>query len=109
MIVAEYRVTGLSPAVIAELVAEVGPLRHEQHQARLAARPRRRAAGAGAKHKFVLVDRLLATRVSLRHGTSNANLLERMRQHRLDPVPQHLRLRQIHIVHAKRTYMKEWD
>ncbi|WP_340384663.1 transposase [Streptomyces sp. SS7] len=26
------RVTGLSPAVIAELVAEVGPLWHEQHR-----------------------------------------------------------------------------
>ncbi|MGW1958370.1 transposase family protein [Streptomyces sp. NPDC001920] len=68
---AEYRVTGLSSAVIAELVAEVGPLWHEQHQARLTARPRRRAVGAGAKHKFVFVDRLLATLVSLRHGTTH--------------------------------------
>ncbi|GAP51754.1 transposase [Streptomyces azureus] len=68
---AEYRVTGLSPDVIAELIAEVGPLWHEQHQARLTARPRRRAVGAGAKHKFVFVDRLLATLVSLRHGTTH--------------------------------------
>ncbi|MFJ4633881.1 transposase, partial [Streptomyces sp. NPDC088847] len=71
LIVAEYRVTGLSPAVIAELIAEVGPLWHGQHQARLAARPRQRAVGAGAKHRFVFVDRLLATLVSLRHGTTH--------------------------------------
>jgi len=71
LIVTEYRVTGLSPRVIAELVAEVGPLWHEQHQARLTARPRQRAVGAGAKHRFVFVDRLLATLVSLRHGTTH--------------------------------------
>ncbi|WFB88439.1 MULTISPECIES: transposase family protein [Streptomyces] len=69
LIVAEYRITGLSPDVIAELSAAVGPLWHEQHQARLTARPRRRAVGAAAKHRFVLIDRLLATLVSLRHGT----------------------------------------
>ncbi|MEU1515118.1 transposase family protein [Streptomyces sp. NPDC005811] len=71
LIVAEYRVTGLSPTVIAELVAEVGPLWHHQHQARLTARPRRRAVGAGVKHKFVYVDRLLVTLVNLRHGTTH--------------------------------------
>ncbi|WP_314225803.1 transposase family protein [Streptomyces zaehneri] len=71
MIIAEYRVTGLSPQVIGELIAEAGPLWHERHQARLTARPRRRAVGAGAKHKFVFVDRRLATLVSLRHGTTH--------------------------------------
>lgn len=71
LIVAEYRVTGLSPTVIAELVAEVGPLWYERHQARLTARPRRRAVGAGAEHRLVFVDRLLATLVSLRHGTTH--------------------------------------
>ena len=71
MIVAAYRITGLSPTVIAELVAEAGALWHELHQARLTARPRQRAAGAGAKHKFVFIDRLLATLVSLRHGTTH--------------------------------------
>ena len=71
MIVAKYRVTGLPPTVIAELVAEVGPLWHELHQARLTARPRQRAVGAGAKHNFVVLDRLLATLVSLRHGTTH--------------------------------------
>ncbi|WP_369275898.1 transposase family protein [Streptomyces sp. R11] len=35
---------------------------HKPHQARLTDRPRRRAVGAGAKHKFVSIDRLLATR-----------------------------------------------
>ncbi|WP_375792376.1 helix-turn-helix domain-containing protein [Streptomyces rhizosphaericus] len=68
---AEDRVTRLSPDVIAELVAEVGPLWHEQHQARLTARPRRRAVGAGAKHKLVFVDRLPATLENLRHGTTH--------------------------------------
>ncbi|MFC8248486.1 helix-turn-helix domain-containing protein [Streptomyces chartreusis] len=63
---AKYRVTGLSPAAIAGLIAEVGLLWH-QHQAR----SRRRVVGAGAKHKFVFVDRLLATLVSLRHGTTH--------------------------------------
>lgn len=71
MIAAEYRLTGLSPDVIAELVAEVGPLWHERHQARLTARPRRRTVEAGAQHKLVFVDRLLATLVSLRHGTTH--------------------------------------
>ncbi|MFD8005682.1 helix-turn-helix domain-containing protein [Streptomyces mirabilis] len=70
LIVAEYRVTGLSPDVIAELIAEVEPLWHEQHQVRLTVRTRRRAVGAGATHKFAFVDRLLATLVSVRHGTT---------------------------------------
>ncbi|MFD3505325.1 transposase family protein [Streptomyces sp. NPDC058678] len=65
------RITGLAPGVIAELVAEIGPLWHERHQAGLASRPRRRAVGAGAKHKLVFVDRLLATLVHLRHGATH--------------------------------------
>jgi hypothetical protein len=43
----------------------------EQHQTRLTNRPRQRAVGAGAKHTFVFVDMLLATLVSLRHGTTH--------------------------------------
>ncbi|MFK0284220.1 transposase family protein [Streptomyces sp. NPDC090499] len=54
----------------AELVAEVRPLWHEQHQVRPSTRPRRRALGARAKHRFDFVDRLLATLVGLRHGTT---------------------------------------
>ncbi|MDX3641719.1 transposase family protein [Streptomyces sp. MB09-02B] len=65
------RTTGLTPEVIAEVVAEVGPLWRERHQAGLTSRPRRRAVGAGAKHKLVFVDRLLATLVSLRHGATH--------------------------------------
>ncbi|MFF6804822.1 transposase family protein [Streptomyces sp. NPDC012616] len=57
--------------MIAELVAEIGPLWHERHQAVLMSRPRRRAVGAGAKHKLVFVDRLLATLVHLRHGVTH--------------------------------------
>ncbi|MEW9512814.1 transposase family protein [Streptomyces bacillaris] len=70
-IISDRRITGLSAAVIAELVAEVGPLWHERHQAKLASRPRKRAVGAGAKHRLVFVDRLLATLVHLRHGVTH--------------------------------------
>ncbi|MEV5177257.1 transposase family protein [Streptomyces flaveolus] len=63
--------TGLSAEVIAELVAEVGPLWHARHQAKLASRPRKRAVGASAKHRLVFVDRLPATLVHLRHATTH--------------------------------------
>ncbi|WP_343243305.1 transposase family protein, partial [Streptomyces sp. SID12501] len=69
-IVSDRRITGLSTDVIAELVAEVGPLWHERHQARLESRPRKRAVGAGAKHRLVFVDRLLAALVHLRHAAT---------------------------------------
>ncbi|MFC9262231.1 transposase family protein [Streptomyces hydrogenans] len=71
MIVSNRRITGLSADVIAELVAEVGPLWHERHQAKLTSRPRKRAVGAGAKHRLVFVDRLLAMLVHLRHGVTH--------------------------------------
>ncbi|MGW6391205.1 transposase family protein [Streptomyces sp. NPDC055103] len=71
VIVSNRRITGLSTDVIAELSAELGPLWHERHQAKLASRPRKRAVGAGAKHRFVFVDRLLATLVHLRHGATH--------------------------------------
>ncbi len=61
---------GLSADVIAELVAEVVLLWHERHQARPASRPRKWVVGAGAKHRLVFVDRLLATLVHLRHGAT---------------------------------------
>ncbi|WTH66085.1 transposase family protein [Streptomyces sp. NBC_01546] len=57
--------------MIAELVAEVGTLWHQRHQARLESRPRKRAVGAGAKHQPVFIDRLLATLVHLRHGATH--------------------------------------
>ncbi|MEU7018813.1 transposase family protein [Streptomyces sp. NPDC046385] len=71
VIISNRRITGLSADVVAELIAEVGPLWQERHQARLASRPRRRAVGAGAKHRFVFVDRLLAVLVHLRHGVTH--------------------------------------
>nr|WP_238427237.1 transposase family protein [Streptomyces adustus] len=71
MIVAAHRVTGLSMHVVSELGAGVGPLWHVRHQARPTARPRRRAAGAGAERRFVLVDRLPARLVRLRHGITH--------------------------------------
>ncbi|MGW7355444.1 transposase family protein [Streptomyces sp. NPDC054802] len=61
---------GLSVDVIAELVAELGPLWHERHQARVASRPRKRAIGAGTKHRLVFVDRLPATLAHLRQGAT---------------------------------------
>ncbi|WP_327350340.1 transposase family protein [Streptomyces sp. NBC_01304] len=65
------RITGLTREVIAELVAEVGPLWAAQRCRRLSERPRRRAMGAGARYKLVFVDRLLATLVHLRHGVTH--------------------------------------
>ncbi|GHA75605.1 hypothetical protein GCM10010345_92240 [Streptomyces canarius] len=44
---------------------------HERHQPKLASRPRKRAVGAGAKHRLVFVDRLLATLVHLRHAVTH--------------------------------------
>ncbi|MEV0415916.1 transposase family protein [Streptomyces sp. NPDC050448] len=71
MIISDRRITGLSSDVIAELDVEVGPLWHERYQARLESRPRERAVGAGAKHRLVFVDRLLATLVHFRHGVTH--------------------------------------
>ncbi|MFJ1797178.1 helix-turn-helix domain-containing protein [Kitasatospora griseola] len=71
MIVTERQITGLSQAVIADLVAELGPVWQAGRDAELLDRPRRRAVGAGAKHKLVFVDRLLATLVHLRHGVTH--------------------------------------
>ncbi|MBP2403477.1 hypothetical protein JO379_002946 [Streptomyces syringium] len=57
--------------MIAELVAEVGPLWTEQRHRRLVQRQRVRAVGAGARYKLVFVDRLLVTLVHLRHGVTH--------------------------------------
>ncbi|QXQ95488.1 transposase [Streptomyces sp. WY228] len=71
VIISNRRITGLAVGVIAELVEEIGPLWRERHQARLTSRPRKRAVGAGAKHRLVFVDRLLATLVHLHHGVTH--------------------------------------
>ncbi|MFJ6662212.1 transposase family protein [Streptomyces sp. NPDC091377] len=71
MIISNRRITGLTADAIAELVPEIGTLWHERHQARLASRQRKRTVGAGAKHRLVFVDRLLASLVHLRHGTTH--------------------------------------
>ncbi|MCX4571295.1 transposase [Streptomyces viridodiastaticus] len=70
-IISDRRITGLSANVVAELVTELHPLWHEQHQVKLASRPWKRAVGAGAKHRLVFVDRLLATLVHLRHTVTH--------------------------------------
>ncbi|MFB7214543.1 transposase family protein [Streptomyces sp. NPDC056255] len=71
LITSERRVTGLSAAVIADLVAELGPVWQGRRDAALLDRPRRRAVGAGAKYKLVFVDLLLAILVHLRHGVTH--------------------------------------
>jgi hypothetical protein len=68
---ADRRVTGLSRAVLAELVAEVGPRWQACQDARLADLPRQRAVGAGARHRREFIDRLLATLVHLRHAVTH--------------------------------------
>ncbi|MFI2359138.1 transposase family protein [Streptomyces anulatus] len=70
-IISDRRITGLPADVIAELVAEIGPLCHKRHQARLESRPWKRAVGTGAKHQSFFIDRLLATLVHLRHGAAH--------------------------------------
>ncbi|MDQ0994752.1 transposase family protein [Streptomyces sp. V3I7] len=69
-IISDRRITGLSAYAVAELVAEIGPLWHERHKAKLASRPQKRVSGAGAKRRLVFVDQLLATLVHLRHGVT---------------------------------------
>ncbi|WP_327743509.1 transposase family protein [Streptomyces europaeiscabiei] len=71
MIISNRRITGLTADAIAELVVEIGPLWHERHQAGRASRQRKRAVGAGAKHRLVFVDRLLAALVHFRHGATH--------------------------------------
>ncbi|WP_420082730.1 helix-turn-helix domain-containing protein (plasmid) [Streptomyces sp. JL4002] len=61
----------MSAEVIAEIVVESGPLWHDRHQARMVARLRKRASGAGSKHRLVLIDQLLATLAYLRHGATH--------------------------------------
>nr|WP_252981060.1 transposase family protein [Streptomyces chartreusis] len=61
MVISNRRITGLAADVIAELVAEVGPLWQARHQTRLAARPRKRAVGdvvshLGASGKTGIID-----------------------------------------------------
>ena len=67
--VADRRVTGLSREVLAELVAELGPRWQARRDARLADRPRRRAVGAGARHRLVFIDETWAsTNMARRYG-----------------------------------------
>ncbi|MFF9490464.1 transposase family protein [Streptomyces sp. NPDC014676] len=70
-IIDDRRITGLSTDVIVELITEAGPLWHERHQSKLASRLRKHAVGAGAEHRSVFADRLLATLVRLRHATAH--------------------------------------
>lgn len=70
-IVSSRRITDLSADVIAELVADLGRLWHERHQAKLASRLRKRGVGAGAKYRLEFVDRLLATLIYFRHEVTH--------------------------------------
>ncbi|MEE4543693.1 transposase family protein [Streptomyces sp. V4-01] len=82
LIVSERRITSLSPGVIADLVAELGPVLQARRDAELCGRRRLRAVGAGAKYKLVFVDRLLATLVHLRHGVTHDVLARWLRVYR---------------------------
>jgi hypothetical protein len=69
--------TGLSRRHLADLVVELsGPWQALVEGRRHAARggARRRAAGAGARHQLVFVDRVAATLIHLRHDLSRAAL-----------------------------------
>lgn len=57
--------------MIADLVAELGPVWQARRDAELLDRPCRRAVGAGVKYRLVFVDRLLATLVHLRYGVTH--------------------------------------
>ncbi|MFI2664818.1 transposase [Micromonospora carbonacea] len=70
-IMTNRRLTGLSRSVIEDLVSELRPRWQARHRDRLASRIRRRRIGAGARHRFGFVDRLLATLVHLRHGLTH--------------------------------------
>ncbi|MFJ4866385.1 hypothetical protein [Streptomyces sp. NPDC088748] len=71
VIVSGRRITGLSADVIAELVAEVGPLWQERHQTRSEARPRKRAIGAGVKHRPASPTGSPPTLTHPRHGATH--------------------------------------
>ncbi|MET8507966.1 transposase family protein [Streptomyces sp. NPDC004787] len=69
-IVSNRRIPGLPVGVFAELVADLGPLWHVCHEAKLVSRPWQRAVGAGAEYRLVFIDWLLATLVHLRYGVT---------------------------------------
>lgn len=71
-LISDRRITGQSAEVIAEPVAEVGPSRHERHQAKVESRARQRAVGAGAKHQLVFVDRFPGLALAVRSGTGSS-------------------------------------
>ena len=71
LIISNRRITGLTGDVIADLVAEVGPLWRERHQAKLTSRPGNGPWAGGPKHQLVFADRLPATLVHLRHGATH--------------------------------------
>jgi hypothetical protein len=58
--------TGLSSSQFAQLIAEVGPAWESEREARLSARTRERAFGAGRHHDVPFAGRLLLTLIYLR-------------------------------------------
>jgi hypothetical protein len=71
--------SGVSRGHLGELVAELAPKWEAQQESALRERrrsERRRAAGAGPKHRLVFIDRVLVTLVKLRHNLPDAALAE---------------------------------
>ncbi|MFF7234648.1 hypothetical protein ACFZBA_36940, partial [Streptomyces sioyaensis] len=76
-VLAHRAFTGISRCHLACLVEELaGQWQANVEGRRHAARggPRRRAAGAGARHQLVFIDRLTATLIHLRHDLPHAVL-----------------------------------
>jgi DDE superfamily endonuclease len=71
--------SGISREHLGELVAELAPKWAAQQESALTERrrgERRRAVGAGPKHRLVFTDRVLVTLVKLRHDLPDAALAE---------------------------------
>ena len=71
--------SGISREHLGELIAELAPKWEARQESALRERrrgARRRAAGAGPKHRLVFVDRVLVTLVKLRHDLPDAALAE---------------------------------
>ena len=76
-VLAHPRLTGISQHHLSALVEELArpwEMAVEDHRDRVRGGVRKRTAGAGARHRLVFVDRLVATLIHLRHDLPHAVL-----------------------------------